>query len=261
MKNFFNLDSPFMQGLNKLADLMIVNLCTLIFFIPAGIIAFGVLTAKAYFWFVLCIILSIPCGAALTALHYVALKIVRNEETYIIKMFFKSFKENFKQSTVLWLIKCLTFSIIAFDIWIVINDQGSLPAWMGMALIAISGLIFALGLNIFPLQAKFVNTIPKTIKNSVLVGLMIFPKTLLMVIVWVVPFVLLIYFPQIFPAIILLGISGPAFVSALLYNKTFKKFEPKEEEKEPDDWVVEMPGDDEEATDGNIDEVKTVEEE
>lgn len=246
MGKFFNLDSPFMQGLNKVADLMIVNLCTLIFFVPAIVIGYGVLAAKAYFWFILCIVVSFPCGAALTALNYVCLKIVRNEETYIIKSFFRSFKENFGQATILWLIKCITFALIAFDLWIAINEGDTLPGWMGMALIAISGLIFALGLHVFPLQAKFVNSIPKTIKNSVLVGIMIFPKTLLMMIVWVVPYIILIYFPQIIPLVILLGVSGPAFVCALLYNKTFKKFEPQVEDKSPDDWTVEMPEEEEE---------------
>ena len=70
---FFNLDSPVMQALGKMADLMWLNILTLIFCIPV-----------------------VTVGASLTAMHYMALKIVRNEECYITKGFFKSFKENFK---------------------------------------------------------------------------------------------------------------------------------------------------------------------
>ena len=66
----FDLDSPLMRVLTKMADLMLLNLLALICCIPI-----------------------ITVGASLTALHYVALKIVRNEEGYIIRTFFKSFKK------------------------------------------------------------------------------------------------------------------------------------------------------------------------
>ena len=78
---FFNLDSPVMQALGKMADLMWLNILTLICCIPV-----------------------VTAGASLTAMHYMALKIVRNEECYITKGFFKSFKENFKQATLIWLL-------------------------------------------------------------------------------------------------------------------------------------------------------------
>ena len=76
----FDLDSPLMNVLNKMADLMWLNILTLICCIPV-----------------------ITAGAALTSMHYVALKIVRNEESYITRSFFKSFKTNFRQATLIWL--------------------------------------------------------------------------------------------------------------------------------------------------------------
>ena len=79
MGRFFNLDSPVMVALTKMADLIIVNLL-------------------AFF----CCLPIITVGASMTALHYVVLKIVRDEECYIVKSFFKSFKENFKQATVIY---------------------------------------------------------------------------------------------------------------------------------------------------------------
>ena len=56
-----------------------------------------------------------PCitaGAALTSMHYVALKIVRNEESLYYQKLFKSFKTNFRQATLIW----LTILLIA-DPW------------------------------------------------------------------------------------------------------------------------------------------------
>ena len=61
----FNLDSPLMQFLNKVADLMWLNVLTLICCIPI-----------------------VTVGPALTALHYMALKIARDEECYIARDYF-----------------------------------------------------------------------------------------------------------------------------------------------------------------------------
>ena len=80
MGKVFALDSPLMNGLSKLADLIWLNILATICCIPI-----------------------ITIGASLTALHYVVLKMVKDEEGYITRSFFKSFKENFKQATLMWL--------------------------------------------------------------------------------------------------------------------------------------------------------------
>lgn len=240
MAGFLSIDSPFMQGLTKLADLLILNLLTIIFFVPAYIIGVGALSVGNFAGVILCIPVSFPCGAALTALNYMVLKIVRDEETYIVKGFFKSFKLNFKQATIIWLIEMGVVTLLAVDFKIISSASVKVPDWLPFGLIAVSIVAFMLGLHVFPLLAKFDNTVFKTIKNSVLVGLMTFPKTVLMTLVCALPVVLSYFFErQMVPLIILLGFSGPAFVCALIYNKTFKRLEPQAEEKDPDEWFVE----------------------
>ena len=81
MSSFFNMDSPIMRFLSRVCDLIILNLLTIVCCIP-------VFTA----------------GASITALFSVTLKMVKGEESYIVRGFFKGFKENFKQSTIIWLI-------------------------------------------------------------------------------------------------------------------------------------------------------------
>ena len=100
MGRIFDMDSPVMRFLGRLADLMILNLVTL-----------------------LCCLPVVTIGASLTAMHYVLLKMVRNEESYIVRSFFKSFKQNFKQATVIWLIILLFLVIFGADIMI-INNSG-----------------------------------------------------------------------------------------------------------------------------------------
>ena len=48
-----------------------------------------------------------------------------------------------------------------------------------------------------------------------------------MVILYVLPYVLCIFSLRLFPVILVLGISVPVYVSAMLYNKMFKKLEDK----------------------------------
>lgn len=92
----FDLDGPLMSILNKIADMMILNILAIICCLP-------IFTA----------------GASFTALHYVCLKIVRNEEGYIAKSFFKAFKENFKQATIIWMVLLVAILLLVADFWLI----------------------------------------------------------------------------------------------------------------------------------------------
>ena len=51
-------------------------------------------------WFI-CSLPIFTIGASTTALYYTSLKIVRGEESYVGPTFFRAFRENFRQATVL----------------------------------------------------------------------------------------------------------------------------------------------------------------
>ena len=119
MRGIFNLDSPLMQGLGKFADLMILNFLAMICCIPIFTI-----------------------GASITALHYMSLKIVRGEECYIAKGFFKSFTQNFKQATVIWLVLLLAIVILAGD-FLVLKHSGMEFHIVLKVIIGIIGVIIA----------------------------------------------------------------------------------------------------------------------
>ena len=85
-----------MVVLSRIADLILINVFTLILCIP-------VFTA----------------GAAITAGYYTLLKIRRDEDSGTTKLYFKSFKENFKQATVIWLIFLAIIGIPAYILAVV----------------------------------------------------------------------------------------------------------------------------------------------
>ena len=216
MSRFFNLDSPVFRSLNKIADLIYLNVLTLICCLPI-----------------------ITIGASMTALNYVVLKMVKNEEGYLTRSFFKSFKENFKQATIIWLIILAVMALMAGDFFILKYSTIGFPSWIRIALIAVAiVLIFGL-MYVFPVLARFENTIKNTFRNSFLMGILSFPKTVLMMICWAVPVIIGILAFQLVPLVLMLGISGPAFLCANLYSKTFQRFEPEEETIDDSEWTVE----------------------
>ena len=90
MRGLFNFDSPLMQFLTKVADLIILNLLFLVTSVPV-----------------------ITIGASATALHYVALRMIHGQEGPITRDYFRSFRTNFRQATAIWLL-LLGFALIAF---------------------------------------------------------------------------------------------------------------------------------------------------
>lgn len=216
------MDSPLFSFLNKVADLIILNLLTLVCCIPV-----------------------ITVGAAMTGLNYVCLKMVRNEEGYIIRGFFKSFKQNFKQATIIWLIILLVIGVLAGDVFIMSYSNVAFPTWLRVALLAVGVIVIVALMHVFPVLARFDNTIRNTFRNSLYMGILTLPKTILMMICWALPIVITLLSFQAFPFVFMLGISGPAFLCALLYNKTFKRFEPEQEIVGDYEWTVAAEGEEE----------------
>lgn len=205
MGKLFDLDSPLVRVLNKVADLMLLNVLTLICCLPIFTI-----------------------GASMTACHYVALKIRRNEEGYIAKEFFKSFKMNFKQATLIWMVSLILILVLATDFVIIrTNPEVEIGYWIEVLLMVTSLLLTFTLCWVFAMLSKFTNTTKATLKNAFALSLMKFPKTILMIICYILPVVMAIFFIQLFPIVLLFGISAPVFVSALLYNKNFKQLEEK----------------------------------
>ncbi|MBE5884245.1 MAG: DUF624 domain-containing protein [Lachnospiraceae bacterium] len=201
---FLDIDSPFMNALGKMADLMWLNVLTLVCCIP-------IFTA----------------GASLTAMHYMVLKIVRNEEGYITRGFFKSFKENFKQGTAIWFLLLFAVLVFAGDFYIIHKSETEFHLIIKCIIVAAAVLVVFTATFVFPVLAKFENTVKQTIKNAFVMSIVQFPKTILMIIASAVPVVVALLSYKVMPLVLLFGLSGPAWIGALLYNKFFKNLEEK----------------------------------
>ena len=210
MGKAFDYDGPLMSFLGKLSDIVILNFLTL-----------------------LCCLPIVTIGVSLTACHYVALKL-RRGEGYVWKNFWKSIKVNFVQSTIIWLI------LVAIIISSCYSYFFTMAAVKGTASMIMSSIVFVgmlftamTSMWIFPIQSKFINNIGATIKNSFFLAFKYLFRTMLMLGITAIPFLLIGVLTFNFYWIILLfGFSVPAYLCAMLYDKKFEMIEEVIKERE-----------------------------
>lgn len=109
-------------------------------------------------------------GASWTALYSVTLKAVKNEESYIAKGFLKGFKENFKQSTIAWLVILFVGTVLFVDIRFAMGLEGGFGKAFGVTIYAMSFVYLMIAMYIFPYIARFHATMKQIFKNALLIG-------------------------------------------------------------------------------------------
>lgn len=198
MISFGSPDSKFAQGMESFAD--------------------------AVWLTVLMIITSIPLvtvGASITAAHETARRIERGE-AHTTSIYFKSFKNNFVKATIIWLI---LGPILALIIW----------SWIFLQLTPLLIIKFAISILwilvaqwVFALQARFENSIGRTLINSLIFGVSYASTTLIMFLLDCVFFALvylsLRYFLQGLPLLILLGWGSLIMLHTPLLERVFAKY-------------------------------------
>ncbi len=217
---FFDQEGPVFVFLSKMADMAILNLLFLVCCLPVFTI-----------------------GAALTGLAYVTLKMNEGEEGYILKSFFKSFKQNFKQATLMWLMMLL-FAVILYMDFSFAQQMGGMVGTAFMVFVAVGSVFWFFILSYaFPLLARFDNTIRGTFRNALLMALGNAPRMILMALIfggsifltaWNVTTITwgtLIW--------VLFGFALMSYANSYLQLNMFRRFMPeKEEETDPDAWEV-----------------------
>ena len=220
MRNIFNLDGPLFTALNKLSDLIILNLL-----------------------FIVCSLPIVTAGASLTALSYVTLKIREGEEGYVTRSFFKSFKQNFRQATLIWLILLAAALIMFLDFRIMRSYEGTLGTVIRVS-VYLGVLVWCMLLiYVFPLLARFENTIGQTLQNALLLAIANAPKTLIMLILLIGSVFLTLWNANTLVWGILvwlmLGFSVISYINAFMLVPLFHKLMPPEEEEEKEDDATE----------------------
>lgn len=202
----FNIEGKFFGALSRFSDLVILNIL-----------------------FLVCCIPVVTIGVSITALYSVTKKMVEDKESYIVRSFFHTFKENFKQSTIIWLILLVPAMVISIDLYIgnFIKEGMAQTLFKGFMLLAMMLIMFVM-LYALTLQCTFQNTLKNTLKNALIISLAHTPWSLVMVLLTISPFISLLYIGQFFAtellAMLLIWFSGAAYINSFLLNRIYKKY-------------------------------------
>ena len=203
----FNItDNVVTRALSRICDFVILNILWLVCSIPI-----------------------VTIGALTTALYSVMQKIVRNEEGYIARSFFKAFKQNFKQATIVWLLIAALGLILSVDLNMARSLEGTIRIVFQVIFGFFSFWLFAIFLYVFPLLARYENSTKATLKNAVILSIAKLPFTFLMMVVVVVPVAASLLTVRTIllsvPIWMGIGVSIVTWLNAYILKRVFKIFE------------------------------------
>lgn len=218
----FNPEGRFSQFIYGIMDYVKLGLVFLLFSIP-----------------------GITAGAAAAAVMTVGMRIERKEAPVIFRPFWKAFKDNFRQGTLLTVLFMAVFGFLAADWYVLMQMESTLLIRILCALIFLLALLAGgLALWVFPTLARFALTNRQIIHNAVIHLFARFPQTLLALAAAVGGFILAALFPQVLPIVTLFV---PAFVVWYMSRtcvKRFRKFDGSLEEEQEEAVGEKPPQDD-----------------
>ena len=208
MGRFFSMDNKFFTFMNKVADLCILNIICLVCCIPI-----------------------VTAGASITAMYYVTLKMVRGEDPYIWQNFWKSFRQNFKQGTLIWVFSILVFIFLGMDFYIINSQNTTLFAVIRILLWCVCLIALSVFLYVFPIISHFVCSTTQALKNAVFMTFGHLPYTLVMLVITGLILYLCACSVKTFALVVVIsgicGFSVVAFIYSILFDRIFKKYEPE----------------------------------
>lgn len=205
MNKLFRIDSPIMEALSRVVDMVLLSLL----------------------WVVCCLPI-ITIGPSSTALYYVTMKMARSEEVKITSTFFRAFKENFKQAVVMNIIFLVVGVVLFLDWFIMSHAEGTAGAVSSGCFLAMGIWLVCIMLYAYPMQAQFYNTVRQTLINAAQLSVRKIGNTVIVFALHMLPVIVAYFsfelFVRIAPIWVLLAPGVIASVCAKLFVKIFDPY-------------------------------------
>ena len=200
--NIFDPDNKLIQAMQSIGGLIILNFC-----------------------YLLCCLPVITFGAATAALYTVTLQEARDHSGSYLGRFFKA--------TILWAILLVVGAMLVYVyFFFTANPDLTNPIFNGM-LIALCIVYVLVITYVFPLQARYENTVFRTLRNSLAFAIGNLPRTLVMGVLNVLPLAVLAYDEKLFWQfsifLVMIYFAGIAFLNSKMLMKIFTKAEARAE--------------------------------
>ena len=205
----FGIDNPFFAFMGRVGDILILNILFVITSIPI-----------------------VTIGMSLSAMYRVTLRMARKESNYVAKEYFRACREEWKKSTVIWLIMLVSGGVLVFDVAVGKDMWNALNAAVG-ALIFIWGMLFT---YVFAVQARFENTVKNIFKNALYMAVRHFPFTVIMVVLNAIPALCILFGSMTMalatPIYVAAGFAVTARINSIFLSRIFRRYTQEEEEAE-----------------------------
>ncbi len=173
---------------------------------------------------ILWVVCSLPIftmGAASTAASYVALKMIKDEEGQITKQFFSSFKQNFKQATIIWIGALVLTGIFAVNFWFYYQLENAFAKTFMIVLIILAVIFVMIVHYIFPVLARFDNSVKNLLIMAFVMALQNLNWTVFMVVATLCVFVVGVF---LFAPLLIGSIGLLALLDAWILSHFFDKY-------------------------------------
>lgn len=200
------MDNVVFRTVGKIVDLIWINILTL-----------------------LCALPVVTAGASFTAMYYLLLRMADNDQGALTRGFFRAFKENFKNSTKVWICALVVLVVYAYNLYLlhagVMDRYGDLKkVSLGLIMLILFFVIMLLN-YIFALFARYDKGVRQTVKNAALLSFAFFPKSVCMVVIVFFPLALTLLSDYFFWLWFLYGIAFPGYFISLLMIAVFRRTE------------------------------------
>ena len=170
-------------------------------------------------FFVLFCLPVVTIGVSISALYYTVYRKYTKKSDDISKDFFRAVRSNLKNGIIIHIIYSLYSAIVGFNIYFALfGFRGvRLPEWYTLvSFIPLLPLIFSVPF-LYPLVARFSNSVKETIKNSFTLCMVNFPKFLLIWLIAAIASAICVAFP---PAVLLIP-AGAMYLNQMITEKAF----------------------------------------
>lgn len=209
-KIMFQSDNLLSRVLTKVFDLCLLNILFLITSLPIFTI-----------------------GVSLSALYTVTLAMSKNEESPVSKMYFRMWKQNFKKGMIAGLILLGIVALLIFDMWIWWNSRISYRMFFMIATLVLLSLVIMVSNWVFPLIAKFENSVKNMFKNAMIFSMRYAIVSFCMGIVIVGYGALILkYLVVLLPLFFLFGVILLVYPWTLYVNLRFERYLNEQKERE-----------------------------
>lgn len=165
-------------------------------------------------WF-LCSLPILTLGASTTALHFALGRRDAEDGESVCHRFFRSFRREFKPATLLWLFILVLGILLVLSLRIVSFWEGTART-VGIVFFCLPGLLLlTIGSYGFPLLSQFEIPAGKLLGDALFLGLAYFPRTLLVIGLNLLPFLLWYVLPSFLLSILFLWLPLGFSLTAL----------------------------------------------